>query len=150
MEPQVLVPAFNIDGDTQLNQWDDEDMVSGSSSKQSYNFQASNVNPKREKYLRYRTRLNAAEVDYAVTINLQLGSGSMNYKLITHNILSSYQPSPSLMIPQKIEPLPLLLTITESSLSCKHVSSLARDFLVSLKLGCKPWYITLIKDKEAN
>ncbi|XLU21539.1 hypothetical protein S245_022069 [Arachis hypogaea] len=45
----------------QLNQGNDEDMVSGSSSKQSYNFQASNVNPKREKYLRYRTRLNVAE-----------------------------------------------------------------------------------------
>ncbi|RYR55790.1 hypothetical protein Ahy_A06g030965 isoform B [Arachis hypogaea] len=45
----------------QLNQGDDEDKVSGSNSKQSYNFQASNVNPKREKYLRYRTRLNAAD-----------------------------------------------------------------------------------------
>ncbi|RYR55792.1 hypothetical protein Ahy_A06g030966 [Arachis hypogaea] len=60
MEPQCSL-IFNIDGDTQLNQGNDEDMVSGSSSKQSYNFQASNVNPKREKYLRYRTRLNVAE-----------------------------------------------------------------------------------------
>ncbi|XP_057757016.1 protein SWEETIE isoform X1 [Arachis stenosperma] len=51
----------NIDGDTQLNQGDDEDMVSSSNSKQSYNFQASNVDPNREKYLRYRTRLFAAE-----------------------------------------------------------------------------------------
>ncbi|XLR28632.1 hypothetical protein S83_056532, partial [Arachis hypogaea] len=44
-----------------MNQGDDEDMISGSSSKQSYNFQASNVNLKRKKYLRYRTRLNATE-----------------------------------------------------------------------------------------
>ncbi|RYR59970.1 hypothetical protein Ahy_A04g017089 isoform A [Arachis hypogaea] len=51
----------NIDGDTQLNHGDDEDMVSSSNSKQSYNFQASNVDPNREKYLRYRTRLFAAE-----------------------------------------------------------------------------------------
>ncbi|XLU98626.1 hypothetical protein S245_012966, partial [Arachis hypogaea] len=61
------------DGDTQLNQGNDEDMVSGSSSKQSYNFQASNVNPKREKYLRYRTRLNAADWGVVQWIKIRFG-----------------------------------------------------------------------------
>ncbi|KAL4321335.1 protein SWEETIE [Arachis hypogaea] len=35
----------------QLNQGDDEDMISSSNSKQSYNFQASNVDRKRKKCL---------------------------------------------------------------------------------------------------
>ena len=51
----------NSDGDTRLNHGDDENMVSSSNSKQSYKFQASIGDANREKYLRYRTRLFAAE-----------------------------------------------------------------------------------------
>ncbi|CAL0321677.1 unnamed protein product [Lupinus luteus] len=50
----------NSDGDT-LNFGDDEDMVSSSNNVQSYTFQASVGAANREKYLRYRTRLFAAE-----------------------------------------------------------------------------------------
>ncbi|XP_061348491.1 protein SWEETIE-like isoform X3 [Gastrolobium bilobum] len=51
----------NSDGDTRLNLGDDENMVSSSNSVQSYKFQASIGSANREKYLRYRTRLFAAE-----------------------------------------------------------------------------------------
>ncbi|OIW06503.1 hypothetical protein TanjilG_26692 [Lupinus angustifolius] len=50
----------NSDGDT-LNFGDDEDMVSSSNNVQSYTFQGSVGAANREKYLRYRTRLFAAE-----------------------------------------------------------------------------------------
>lgn len=47
-----------LDGDSRLNLNDEENMVSGSNSNQ---FQASTGAANREKYLRYRTRLFAAE-----------------------------------------------------------------------------------------
>ncbi|GAU16513.1 hypothetical protein TSUD_167430 [Trifolium subterraneum] len=49
------------DGDSRLNHNDEENMVSGSNSTQDYKFQASTGTANREKYLRYRTRLFAAE-----------------------------------------------------------------------------------------
>ncbi|RHN44030.1 hypothetical protein MtrunA17_Chr7g0214901 [Medicago truncatula] len=49
------------DGDSSLNLNDEENMVSGSNSTQNYKFQASTGAANREKYLRYRTRLFAAE-----------------------------------------------------------------------------------------
>ncbi|TKY64772.1 HEAT repeat-containing protein 5B [Spatholobus suberectus] len=51
----------NSDGDTRLNLGDDENMVPGSNSVQSHKFQASIGAANREKYLRYKTRLFAAE-----------------------------------------------------------------------------------------
>lgn len=49
------------DGDSRLNLGDEENMVSGSNNTQNYKFQASTGAANREKYLRYRTRLFAAE-----------------------------------------------------------------------------------------
>ena len=49
----------NSDADTSLNFGDDENMVSSSNGIHGYKFQASLIN--REKHLRYRTRLFAAE-----------------------------------------------------------------------------------------
>ncbi|KAK2359319.1 HEAT repeat-containing protein [Trifolium repens] len=49
------------DGDSRLNHNDEDNMVSGSNSTQDYRFQASTGTANREKYLRYRTRLFAAE-----------------------------------------------------------------------------------------
>ncbi|KAH1200450.1 Protein SWEETIE [Glycine max] len=51
----------NPDGDSRLNHEDDENMVPGSNSGQSHKFQASIGTTNREKYLRYKTRLFAAE-----------------------------------------------------------------------------------------
>ncbi|KAK7304321.1 hypothetical protein VNO77_45189 [Canavalia gladiata] len=51
----------NLDGDSRMNLGDDENMVPGSNSVQNYKFQASIGAANREKYLRYRTRLFAAE-----------------------------------------------------------------------------------------
>lgn len=49
------------DGDSRLNLNDEDNMVSGSNNTQNYQFQASTGAANREKYLRYRTRLFAAE-----------------------------------------------------------------------------------------
>ena len=51
------------DGDTRLNFGDAENMVSSSkaSSLQDYAFDSTSINTKREKHLRYRTRVFAAE-----------------------------------------------------------------------------------------
>lgn len=51
----------NSDGDTSLNFGDDDNMVSSSNSTQAYKFEASIGAANREKHLRYRTRLFAAE-----------------------------------------------------------------------------------------
>ncbi|XP_022635843.1 protein SWEETIE isoform X2 [Vigna radiata var. radiata] len=51
----------NLDGDSGLNLGDDENMVAGSNNIQSDKFQASIGATNREKYLRYKTRLFAAE-----------------------------------------------------------------------------------------
>ncbi|KAJ1391410.1 Armadillo-type fold [Sesbania bispinosa] len=51
----------NSDGDSRLNLGDEENMVSGSNNVQYSKFQASISSSNREKYLRYRTRLFAAE-----------------------------------------------------------------------------------------
>ncbi|RDY13657.1 Protein SWEETIE, partial [Mucuna pruriens] len=51
----------NPDGDLRLNLGDDENMVPSSNSIQSHKFQASIGAANREKYLRYKTRLFAAE-----------------------------------------------------------------------------------------
>ncbi|KAK7295809.1 hypothetical protein RJT34_18721 [Clitoria ternatea] len=61
IENNNIVANDNHDGDSRLNLGDDENMVSGSDSIQSYRFQASTGAANREKYLRYRTRLFAAE-----------------------------------------------------------------------------------------
>nr|KYP59481.1 HEAT repeat-containing protein 5B [Cajanus cajan] len=51
----------NSDGDSRLNLGDDENMVPGSNSMQSHKFQGPIGATNREKYLRYKTRLFAAE-----------------------------------------------------------------------------------------
>jgi len=51
----------NPDGESGLNFGDDENMVSGSNNIQSHKFEASIGAANREKYLRYKTRLFAAE-----------------------------------------------------------------------------------------
>ncbi|XP_068489389.1 protein SWEETIE isoform X2 [Phaseolus vulgaris] len=51
----------NPDGDSGLNLGDDENMVSGYNNIQTHKFQASTGAANREKYLRYKTRLFAAE-----------------------------------------------------------------------------------------
>ncbi|XP_057449103.1 protein SWEETIE-like [Lotus japonicus] len=53
--------AANDDNDSRLNLGDEDNMVSGSNSSQIYQFQASIAAANREKFLRYRTRLFAAE-----------------------------------------------------------------------------------------
>ncbi|KAK4279829.1 hypothetical protein QN277_011541 [Acacia crassicarpa] len=50
-----------LDADTRLNFGDDENMVSSSSGNQGYKFEASIGTANRERHLRYRTRLFAAE-----------------------------------------------------------------------------------------
>lgn len=51
----------NSDADASLNYGDDENMVSSSSSNQGYKFEVSIGTANRERHLRYRTRLFAAE-----------------------------------------------------------------------------------------
>lgn len=61
IESNNVAAMDNSDGDSRLNTWDEENMVSSSNSIQKYQFQASISAANREKYLRYRTRLFAAE-----------------------------------------------------------------------------------------
>lgn len=61
IENNNVAAIDNSDGDSRLNPGDEENMVSGSNSMHNYKFQASNGAANREKYLRYRTRLFAAE-----------------------------------------------------------------------------------------
>lgn len=58
-ENNNLAANDNPDGDSSLNLGDDENMVPGSSNV--HTFQASIGGTNREKYLRYKTRLFAAE-----------------------------------------------------------------------------------------
>lgn len=60
-ENNNIAASDNSDGDSRLNLGDEENMVSGSNSMHIYKFQASIGVANREKYLRYRTRLFAAE-----------------------------------------------------------------------------------------
>lgn len=61
VENNNIAANDNSEGDTRLNFGDDENMVSGSNSVQGYKFQTPIGAANREKYLRYRTRLFAAE-----------------------------------------------------------------------------------------
>ncbi|KAK7269008.1 hypothetical protein RIF29_21723 [Crotalaria pallida] len=61
IETNNIAANDNSDGDTRLNFGDEENMVSSSNGAQGYKFQASIGAANREKYLRYRTRLFAAE-----------------------------------------------------------------------------------------
>ncbi|XP_027350855.1 protein SWEETIE [Abrus precatorius] len=61
VENNNIAANDNPDGDSRLNLGDDENMVPGSNGVQSYKFEGSIGATNREKYLRYRTRLFAAE-----------------------------------------------------------------------------------------
>ncbi|KAJ1443259.1 Armadillo-type fold [Sesbania bispinosa] len=61
IENNNIAANDNSDGDSRLNLGDEENMVSGSNNVQYSKFQASIISSNREKYLRYRTRLFAAE-----------------------------------------------------------------------------------------
>lgn len=70
--------AANDDNDSRLNLGDEDNMVSGSNSTQIYQFQASTAAANREKFLRYRTRLFAAEYVFLGSLSFAINKLSLH------------------------------------------------------------------------